>query len=200
VKHFIVTLLVGLSLTGCSLMPWSSDDDSEVLTFLPADQLNQWDLTAKFSVSTKEGTESGSIRWILNPDEERLDVLSPTGSVVAQLTMTASEARLKTDDRETVAKDAETLFREVMDLSLPVAALRYWVRGLDAPDLPLESVEKDGEGRITDLTQDGWQLAYNGSVSIESGSHRFEVPRRLTATRGDIEIRWASTEWQAITQ
>jgi outer membrane lipoprotein LolB len=200
VKHFIVTLLVGLSLTGCSLMPWSSEDDSEVLTFLPADQLNQWDLTAKFSVSTKEGTESGSIRWILNPDEERLDVLSPTGSVVAQLTMTASEARLKTDDRETVAKDAETLFREVMDLSLPVAALRYWVRGLDAPDLPLESVEKDGEGRITDLTQDGWQLAYNGSVSIESGSHRFEVPRRLTATRGDIEIRWASTEWQAITQ
>ena len=113
-------------------MPWSSDDDSEVLTFLPADQLNQWDLTAKFSVSTKEGTESGSIRWILNPDEERLDVLSPTGSVVAQLTMTETEARLKTDDRETVAKDAETLFREVINLSLPVAALRYWVRGLDA--------------------------------------------------------------------
>ena len=199
-KHFIVSLLLSLSLTGCSLLPWSSDDDSEVLTFLPADQLNQWDLTAKFSVSTAAGTDSGSIRWILNPDEERLDVLSPTGSVIAQLTMTETEARLKTDDRETIAKDAETLFREVMDLSLPVAALRYWVRGLDAPDLPLESVEKDGEGRITGLTQGGWQLAYNGNVSIESGSHRFEVPRRLTATRGDIEIRWASTEWQAITQ
>ena len=199
-KHFIVSLFLSLSLTGCSLMPWSSDDDSEVLTFLPADQLNQWDLTAKFSVSTAEGTESGSIRWIVNSDEERLDILSPTGSVVAQLTITGIEARLKTDDRETVAKDAETLFREVMDLSLPVAALRYWVRGLDAPDLPLESVEKDGEGRITELTQNGWQLAYNGNVSIESGSHRFEVPRRLTATRGDIEIRWASTEWQAITQ
>jgi outer membrane lipoprotein LolB len=200
VKHFILTLFLSLTLAGCSLMPWSSDDDAEVLTFLPADQLNQWDLTAKFSVSTKDGTESGSIRWILNPDEERLDVLSPTGSVVAQLTMTESEARLKTDDRETVAKDAGTLFKDVMDISLPVNALRYWVRGLDSPDLPLESVEKDGEGRITELSQDGWQLAYNGNISIESGSHRFEVPRRLTATRGDIEIRWASTEWQAITQ
>jgi outer membrane lipoprotein LolB len=200
VKHFILTLFLSLTLAGCSLMPWSSDDDAEVLTFLPADQLNQWDLTAKFSVSTKDGTESGSIRWILNPDEERLDVLSPTGSVVAQLTMTESEARLKTDDRETVAKDADTLFKDVMDISLPVNALRYWVRGLDSPDLPLESVEKDGEGRITELSQDGWQLAYNGNISIESGSHRFEVPRRLTATRDDIEIRWASTEWQAITQ
>jgi outer membrane lipoprotein LolB len=200
VKHFILTLFLSLTLAGCSLMPWSSDDDAEVLTFLPADQLNQWDLTAKFSVSTKDRTESGSIRWILNPDEERLDVLSPTGSVVAQLTMTESEARLKTDDRETVAKDADTLFKDVMDISLPVNALRYWVRGLDSPDLPLESVEKDGEGRITELSQDGWQLAYNGNISIESGSHRFEVPRRLTATRGDIEIRWASTEWQAITQ
>jgi outer membrane lipoprotein LolB len=200
VKHFILTLLLSISLTGCSFMPWSSDDDAEVLTFLPAEQLNQWDLTAKFSVSTKDGTESGSIRWILNPNEERLDVLSPTGSVVAQLTMTESEARLKTDDRETVAKNADTLFKDVMDISLPVNALRYWVRGLGTPDLPLESVEKDGEGRITQLSQDGWQLAYNGSISIESGSHRFEVPRRLTATRDDIEIRWASTEWQAITQ
>jgi outer membrane lipoprotein LolB len=200
VKHFILTLLLSLSLTGCSFMPWSSDDDAEVLTFLPADQLNQWDLTAKFSVSTKDGTESGSVRWILNPNEERIDVLSPTGSVVAQLTMTESEARLKTDDQETVAKDADTLFNDVIEISLPVNALRYWVRGLDAPDLPLESVEKDGEGRITQLSQDGWQLAYNGSISIESGSHRFEVPRRLTATRDDIEIRWASTEWQAITQ
>jgi outer membrane lipoprotein LolB len=200
VKHLILTLLLSTALTGCSLMPWSSDEDSEVLTFLPADQLNQWDLTAKFSVSTDKGTESGSIRWILNADEERLDVLSPTGSVVAQLTMTESEARLKTDDQETVAKDAETLFRDVMDISLPVNALRYWVRGLDAPDLPLEGVEKDSEGRITELAQDGWQLAYNGNISIESGTHRFEVPRRLTATRGEIEIRWASTEWQAMTQ
>jgi outer membrane lipoprotein LolB len=200
VKHLVLTLLLSTALTGCSLMPWSSDEDSEVLTFLPADQLNQWDLTAKFSVSTDKGTESGSIRWILNADEERLDVLSPTGSVVAQLTMTESEARLKTDDEETVAKDAETLFRDVMDISLPVNALRYWVRGLDAPDLPLEGVEKDSEGRITELAQDGWQLAYNGNISIESGTHRFEVPRRLTATRGEIEIRWASTEWQAMTQ
>lgn len=199
-KHLVLSLLLSTALTGCSLMPWSSDEDSEVLTFLPADQLNQWDLTAKFSVSTDKGTESGSIRWILNADEERLDVLSPTGSVVAQLTMTESEARLKTDDQETVAKDAETLFRDVMDISLPVNALRYWVRGLDAPDLPLEGVEKDGEGRITELAQDGWQLAYNGNISIESGTHRFEVPRRLTATRGEIEIRWASTEWQAMTQ
>ena len=144
-------------------MPWSSDDDAEVLTFLPADQLDQWDLTAKFSISTKNNTESGSIRWILNPSEERFDVLSPTGSVVAQLTMTEFEARLKTDDREAVAKDPDTLFKDVMNTSLPINALRYWVRGLDAPDLPLESVKKDGEGRIIQMIQDGWQLAYNGS-------------------------------------
>ncbi|RZO75417.1 MAG: outer membrane lipoprotein LolB, partial [Litorivicinaceae bacterium] len=139
-------------------MPWSSDDDAEVLTFLPADQLDQWDLTAKFSISTKDNTESGSIRWILNPGEERFDVLSPTGSIVARLTMTEFEARLKTDDREAVAKDPDTLFKDVMNISLPVNALRYWVRGLDAPNLPLESVKKDGEGRIIQMIQDGWQL------------------------------------------
>ena len=179
-------------------MPWSSSDDVEVLTFLPADQLNQWDLTAKFAVSTKDKTESGSIRWMLNSVEERLDILSPTGSVVAKVTVTDSVARLQTDAQESVAKDADILFREVMGTSFPVSALRFWIRGLEAPNLPLESIEKDGDGRITVLTQDGWRLTYNGNIAIESGSHRFEVPRRLTATRGEIEIRWASTEWQAL--
>ncbi|HAN81034.1 MAG: hypothetical protein CMD54_04045 [Gammaproteobacteria bacterium] len=197
-KHFFNTLFVSLLLTGCSLMPWSSGDDVEVLTFLPADQLNQWDLTAKFAVSTKDHTESGSIRWMLNSVEERLDILAPTGSVMAQVTVTDSEARLQTDTQETVAKDADILFRDVMGTSFPVSALRFWIRGLDAPNLPLESVEKDRYGRITELSQGGWQLTYNGNIAIESGSHRFEVPRRLIATRGEIEIRWASTEWQAL--
>lgn len=181
-------------------MPWSSSDDVEVLTFLPADQLTFWDLTAKFTVSTSDSTESGSIRWMLNSIEERLDILAPTGSVVAQVTVSDSEARLKTDDQETVGRNADILFREVMGTSFPVGALRFWIRGLDAPDLPVESVEKDGDGRITELTQDGWRLSYNGNIAIKSGSHRFEVPRRLTATRGEIEIRWASTEWQALNQ
>ena len=157
-------------------------------------------LTAKFSVSTSEGTESGSIRWISNANEERLDILSPTGSVIAQLVLIDSEVRLKTDGREFVAGDADTLIKEVMNLSLPVSALRFWVRGLKAPNLPLQSVKKDAEGRITGILQDGWRLAYNGNITIESGSNLFEVPRRFTATRDDVEIRWASTEWQAITQ
>ena len=181
-------------------MPWSSRDEVDVLTFLPADQLTYWDLTAKFAVTTKTSNESGSIRWMLSPIEERLDIMAPTGSVVAQVIISDVEARLKTDDEETVAKDADMLFREVMGTSFPLSALRFWIRGLDAPNLPIASVEKDADGRITELTQDGWRLAYSGNISIKSGSHRFEVPRRITATRGEIEIRWASIEWQALSQ
>jgi len=189
--------ILGLAfLSGCSMLPWSSDDGSEVLTFLPASQLEQWDMTAKFSVTSSEGTESGTVRWINEPTTERIDILSPTGSVVARLTIDATEARLVTDDGERIASDAETLLAEVMQVSLPVDALRFWVRGLDAPDLPVDSVSKDNEGRIIELTQDRWQLAYSGTVSVTSGSDRFEVPRRLTVARGDLEIRWASTEWQ----
>lgn len=178
------------------MMPWSSDEETEVLTFLPADQMNQWDLTAKFSVTSPDGTDSGTVRWVNQTDNERLDVLSPTGTIVARIEVSESSARLVTDDGERVAPNAEALMRDAMDVSLPVTALRYWVRGLDAPDLPIDSVVKDNEGRIIELAQDRWQLAYSGTVSITSGSNRFEVPRRLTATKGDLEIRWASTEWQ----
>jgi outer membrane lipoprotein LolB len=178
------------------MLPWSSDSDSEILTFLPAEQLTQWDMTAKFSVTTAEGSESGAVRWVNSGTGDRLDILSPTGAVVARLSITESEASLVTDDGERRAANADALVAEVLKFKLPVNALKYWVRGLDAPNLALQAVNKDGDGRITDLAQAGWQLTYSGTIAIESGANRYEVPRRLTATQGDLEIRWASTEWQ----
>ena len=137
-------------------MLWSSSDDVEVLTFLPADQLTFWDLTAKFTVSTKDSTESGSIRWMLNSIEERLDILAPTGSVVAQVTVSDSEARLKTDDQNCWSECGYIVPRS-HGYFLSGGALVLDKR-TDAPDLSVESVEKDGDGRITELTQDGWRL------------------------------------------
>ena len=182
------------------MLPWSSDSDSEILTFLPAEQLTQWDMTAKFSVTTQEGSESGAVRWVTNATGDRLDILSPTGAVVARLTIAANEASLVTNDAEYRADSADALIADVLKIKLPVTALRYWVRGLDAPNLALQAVNKDGDGRIIELAQAGWQLTYSGTIAIESGANRYEVPRRLTATQGDLEIRWASTEWQTAIQ
>ena len=182
------------------MLPWSSDNDSEILTFLPAEQLTEWDMTAKFSVASKEGTESGAVRWITNVSGDRLDILSPTGAVVARLSISQNGASLVTDEGEHRAENADALVSEVLNINLPVSALRYWVRGLDAPNLALQTVSKNSDGRITELTQAGWQLSYSGTISIESGPNRYEVPRRLTATQGELEIRWASTEWQTAVQ
>ncbi len=188
-----------LSISGCSLLPWSSEPN-EVLTFLPAEQLTNWDLTAKFSVSSEEGTESGSLRWINQADNDRLDILSPTGAVVARLTVGSDRATLMTDEKTISAASPDELLVELLNVELPVSALKYWVRGLDAPTLSVDGVTKDDSGRIRELNQGGWQLAYSGTIAIESGSNRYEVPRRLTATQGTMEIRWASTEWQTQVQ
>jgi outer membrane lipoprotein LolB len=196
VTRLISTILLTFLISGCSILPWSGDDDSEILIFLSADQFNTWDLTAKFSVTSPEGTESGSVRWILGAEEERLDILSPTGAAVARLTVTGDQARLKTDGNEYTAPDAESLFKEALDLQFPVSAMRSWIRGLESPDLPLHSIKKDSEGRITTLVQNGWTVEYSGSLSIASGHYRYEVPRRLSASKDEFEIRWANTEWQ----
>lgn len=191
----LFSLLGLLWLTGCALVPWSSEP-SEVLTFLPAEQLTQWELSAKFSVSSSEGTESGSLRWINLSDQDQLDILSPTGSVVARLTIRPNLATLVTDKRTQSADSPDQLLAEALNVNLPVTALKYWVRGLNAPGLEIDAIAKDDNGRIRELRQGGWQLAYSGTLTIESGSNRYEVPRRLTATQGDVEVRWASTEWQ----
>ena len=181
-------------------MPWSSDDEPEILTFLPADQLTAWDLTAKFSVKSDEKSDSGAIRWINTEGLERLDVLSPTGAVIARLTVTKTSAKLETDDEIRMAETPEMLIGDSLNFNFPVSALKFWIRGLDDPNRPFQSLERNGDGRAIQLVQDGWTIEYRGTVSVESGENRYEVPRRLTAKNATTEISWVSTEWQAIIQ
>lgn len=195
-------LSIGLAviLSGCSLSPWSSDEDSDVLTFLPAEQLTAWDMTGKFSVSTLDETNSGSVRWISSNQIDRLDILSLTGSVVARITATPREATLLTDDGNFSAPTADELIAAVLKVDLPVSALRHWARGLESPSLLSSRVERDESGRIRDMVQSGWTLKFNGRVEIEFGANRYEIPRTMTATKDNLKIRWVNTEWQVRAQ
>ena len=73
---------------------------------------------------------------------------------------------------------------------VPLAAFRYWMLGVPAPDRVGPS--QRATGSTPGFTQGGWVVTYEGFQPAGPWS----LPARLTATTGDARVRIVVDDWQ----
>ncbi len=83
----------------------------------------------------------------------QLDLNSPLGNVMARASWTPGEVLLVTPDSSARYDNLDTLGRQVLGESLPMAALFDWLRGRPWPGAPSSTVD-GGSG----FTQLGWTV------------------------------------------
>lgn len=85
----------------------------------------------------------------------RLNLTSPLGTVMARADWSPNDVRLITSDGETRYGDLDTLTREMLGESLPVAALFDWLRGRPWPGAPSQFTTPPVEAGFDQL---GWSV------------------------------------------
>ena len=91
-----------------------------------------------------------------NPQQGRLDLSTPLGTVLAQARWAPGKVALVTSQGETQFASLDDLTREVLGESLPVAALFDWLRGRPwpgAPSTPSAMPAEPGFGQL------GWSVS-----------------------------------------
>jgi outer membrane lipoprotein LolB len=90
-----------------------------------------------------------------------------------------------------VAGDAESLMREHLGWSIPVAGAEYWLRGLIAPDSEPTYVRRDETDLLTDLEQDGWRVSILKRTEVDG----FDLPAKLFLHYRDLKVRIVVNSW-----
>ena len=158
---------------------WSLDDQAAK---------GSWD--GRFSVKvtgiTDANNQGGSGGFTLTQDAltDVLEVRSPVGGSIAKITIKPGEASLERNGQITTAVDADTLLQNALGLPLPARGLSDWLRGQTRSGSNA-SVERNSNGQVSKISQDGWTLSY-----VWGNSSRLE---KLSMTRssniGSIDIR-----------
>jgi outer membrane lipoprotein LolB len=153
-----------------------------------------FDILGRVLVSYDGRAFSSGLRWRHAPERDEIMLLTPVGQGLAHIVNGADGATLTAaDQRRYHAASVEGLTRQALGWELPLAHLRYWVRGEPAPGSAPTVLERDASARLVRLEQDGWRIAFVNYSEHQHGGR----PRRLELDRGTQRIRLVIDEWRA---
>jgi outer membrane lipoprotein LolB len=189
--RLVPVLILVIYLAGCATVPVGAGKGA----FPPGpgiDNYPVWQFRGRVSLMQGEQGWHASLNWSEASGHYRLNLAGPMGQAALQLDGDGDGVRLRTaSGEELVAGDADALVESATGWQLPVAGIRYWVRGVPAPAAEAQ-VFTDANGRPARLLQSGWDIRYSRFQNLEGR----DWPTRMQLAAGDISVRLVIDEWR----
>lgn len=182
----VVLLWLGL-LSGCSSLPSTPATVSR-----PAQaESASFALNGRIAVRHNGERNSAGVRWTHTTQSDEVLLMNPLGQTAVRVYRDGTGASLEDGEKRYRAEDAESLMQQVLGWQLPLSGLHHWVLGLAAAGSPAQ-IERDANGRITVLRQDGWEVRYLRHADDKPDS----LPMRLQLSREGLQIQLPIDEWE----
>jgi len=178
-----LSLLLVVMVSGCALLPAAP---------APAPRPAQpesapFALNGRISINHQGKRYSAGLRWTHQVQSDEILLLAPLGVTAARVYRDAQSATLDDGDKHYQTGDAETLMQQVLGWHFPLTGMHYWVLGLASAESPAQ-IDRDGNGQITVLRQDGWEVRYLRYAD--------NLPARMQISREDLQVQLLIDEWE----
>jgi len=154
-RRRLAALLVIAALGGCATLPTPTPQQR-------APEARDAPFTLAGRISARHGSNgvAGGFTWTHAPPRDRIDLATPLGQTLARLDGEPGNVSVQlSDGRVENAATWNELTRHALGVTIPVEGLAFWIRGRGAPGSQA-TIERDGQGRVAALRQDGWDIAF----------------------------------------
>lgn len=171
-RRFVVIVIAAIALTACIGGGIRSGSGSQ----------ERWQLNGKIGLRAPQFAESAYVNWRQCGDRFNIRISGPLGQTVARIDGREELLTLQFEGREPMTtSEPELLMQQQLGWSLPIRALRYWVRAQAAPGN--DATFSGSEQQPTALQQQNWQVDYLAYNQTEATS----LPSKLRLSRNDKE-------------
>lgn len=154
--------------------------------------IDGWQISGKVGIRAPQDSGSGTLFWLQRQDYFDIRLAGPLGRGATRLTGRPDAVELEVAGHGRFSADSpEALLEAQLGWGLPVSHLLWWVRGVPAPDSP-RKLALDDQGRLAQLTQDGWQVDYLSYLEQDG----FALPERIRIEGQDLRVTLVIKDWQ----
>lgn len=160
---------------------------------LAVSALKHWHLRSKLGYTSDSDSGSAWLDWEQSGDRASAHISGPFGAGSAQLISSTQGATLKRPGETDIHADsAGELTHKLFGWPFPIEQLRYWVRGLPAPGIPVTTFASDSRGLLSHLEQGAWVLTFIRYQNTSAGP----LPSKIKVSTGNLQIKLVIKEWQ----
>jgi len=180
--------VAGCATTGSIELPDLDDWEARKIVL---EETDEWQFSGRIGVSAGDEGFNGKLWWRQDGVVFRARISGPVGVGTIFINGDGPELTLtERDGTVTELDDAESELRHRYGWTIPVTSLRFWALGIPDP-ASASNAGFNESGQMSELSQREWQVTINEYA--EGGGQ--EMPRRLTATSGNIRVRLVIDDW-----
>lgn len=158
-------------------------------------KIKQFSLKGRLGITTEPKNHSARLAWQHQPLKDNIDIYSPIGGKVANITQTPQQVTLTDNgNKTTTAKSAESLTEKTLGFRLPLSGLSQWILGKPSDKGLVNAVSWDMNGRIITLQQNGWDIQYK-SYTDNAG---YFLPKKVTLKNDKMTIKLIVEKWSGL--
>ena len=144
----------------------------------------------------QEGWQANAT-WRQRAEVSEVELSGPFGAGSMLLRLSGAELQV-VDSQGAILRgdEARSVLGAKLGFEPPLAALRFWLLALPAPDGGESMPVYAADGTLTQLEQQGWQLRYEDYRAEAAPGGSVRLPAKLTATRDEVRLRLVIDRWQ----
>lgn len=156
----LAILLLTVLMTACATPPPITPPDAQAAQSGVLSRTGRFALQVDEVMGKTQAVQGGFAWYDMARNGLALDLNSPLGAALARVEVDASGIATLTESNgaQTVAESADDLVAQVLGSPIPVAGLRYWLRGQLAPQPAAQDLQRDSAGRPLAFSQAGWKV------------------------------------------
>lgn len=199
--RIVLLTCASLLVAGCAAPPTIAPTRDVVSQTRPA--LTAFTVTGRFSAKTGKEQASGQFRFSQTATQRSLNIFSPLGTPMAEITADGTGAVLALSNGATQsAPSVAELLRNVIDLPVTDAQLSMWLQGRPSVTLVAGARhESDALGRLSRFSESGWEISVSDRFAAsDANGNVADAPRRMRwalASDLETEVRWVVDEWKS---
>ena len=190
-------LLFFLLLSACSFIPSKSvpepDDPNWLAHKARIMEMTEWHVQGRFSAHNESENWAGHFQWLNETNNYVVNISAPMSGGSLIIRGDAEEARIILDEETSYsADDANYLLYTYTGLRLPINELKYWLKGVPAPEENISLIKLDSNGKLAKLAQQNWTIDFKRYRK----QGEIEIPDKIFLENHEFDVRLSIRRWK----